>query len=131
MFLLALGATAAIAAERVVFEAPNDEIPTASDTEPRPGDPPLVWVEGALEELDESQLVVREGEGESLTLERLAAGATTFLRSDGESWRELATEETGALDAGGDVCVEALLDGRTLLALRVFLGSQCGPSGSA
>ncbi len=128
LFLIALGAAAAIAAERVVFDRGGREVPAASDTRPEPGDPPLVWVEGTIEELDDSQLEVRDGEGEALTLERLAAGATTFLRADGDVWRELGPNEVAALRAGEIACVETLLDDRTMLALHVYLDTECGPS---
>ena len=128
LLLLLLGAAGAIAAERVVFDERVAEAPAASDTRPEPGDPPLVWVEGTIEQLEESRLEIREGEGEALTLERLAAGATTFLRADGDVWRELGPDEVAALRAGETACVETLLDGRTLLALHVYLGTQCGPS---
>lgn len=128
LLLLVLGAAAAIAAERVLLDGPVGAPPRPADSEPQPGDPPLVWVEGTIEELDASHLEVREGEGEALTLERLAAGATAFLRAEGDAWRELGTAEVDALGAGEPACIESLLDGRTLLALNVYLGTECGPS---
>jgi hypothetical protein len=64
-------------------------------------------------------------------LERLAEGATDFYRLEGEGWRELSPEEVELLEVGERACVEALLDGGTFLALRVFLASSCGPSGPA
>jgi hypothetical protein len=102
--------------------------------EPGPGDPPVVWVAGTLETVDQGHLALREGrqrKGPRIRLERLGEGATGFYRLDGDVWRELSPEEVSELDAGETACVEALLDGRTLLALRVFLGSSCGPSGPA
>lgn len=126
---LVIGAAAAVAVDRVLL---SDTAPfggVAAGTEPGPGDPPLIWVDGTIEVLDDSHLEVREGEGESLRLERLAAGATAFLAPTEDGWRELVGTEVDELAAGDDACIESLLDGRTVLALRVFLGAECGPSG--
>ncbi len=130
LLLLLLGAAAAIAAERVVFDQRDGAPPAPADTRPEPGDPPLVWVGGVIEDLDGSQISVREGAAEPLTLERLAAGATRFFRADGDAWRELPSAEVSALRAGDEACVETLVDGRTLLALNVYLGAPCGPAGA-
>jgi hypothetical protein len=107
-------------------------LPTVSQNEPGPGDPPIVWIAGTVEVLEQGHLAVREGspgEGPRIRLERLAEGATDFYRLERQGWRELSAEEVDLLDVGDRACVEALLDGRTFLALRVFLGSSCGPSG--
>jgi hypothetical protein len=93
-----------------------------------------VWIAGTLEVLEQSHLAVREGsqaEGPRIRLERLAGGATDFYRLEGGGWRELSMEEVDLLDVGDRTCVEALLDGPTFLALRVFLDSSCGPSAPA
>jgi hypothetical protein len=131
--LIAMGAAGAIAVDRLVLE-PS---PTASGaapvtgSEPAPGSPPLVWLEGTMEEVSEGSLSVREGQGALVELERAAAGATRVFRLDDERWAELPDQEAGELEGGPRVCVEALLDGGTLLALRVFLDAGCGPAGPA
>lgn len=113
---------------------PSTTLPRVTQNEPGPGDPPVVWIAGTLEVLEQGHLSIREGgggEGPRIRLERLAEGATDFYRLDGEVWRELPPEEVDLLGVGERACVEALLDGQTLLALRVFLDSSCGPSGPA
>jgi hypothetical protein len=96
---------------------------------PGPEDPPVVWLDGTLEEASEATLVVRKGEGRPIPIERFAEGATVFLRPVNEGWTELSPAETAAVRAGPEVCVESLLDRGTFFALRVFLGSTCGPAG--
>jgi hypothetical protein len=113
---------------------PGPTLPGVTQNEPGAGDPPVVWVAGTLEVLEPGHLAIREGsrsEGPRIRLERLAEGATDFYRLDGEVWRELSTEQVDLLEVGERACVEALLDGQTFLALRVFLDSSCGPSGPA
>lgn len=128
---LLLGLTGCRSQEPV---APGRTLPTVSQNEPGPGDPPVVWIGGILEAVDQGQLALREGtrgQGPRIRLERLAEGATDFYRLEAEGWRELSPEEAELVQVGDHACVEALLDGRTFLALRVFLGSSCGPSGPA
>ena len=60
-----------------------------------------------------------------MSMTQLVEGATPFYRSSGNEWRRLASG--AALTTGGPACVETLMDGRNLLALRVFLGTGCGP----
>jgi hypothetical protein len=131
LLLIALGAAAAVAVDRLVLQettATGGGPPPVSGSEPGPGDPPVVWVDGTLERITGSELVVRVGRGPRLEVERFAAGATRFLRlTDGE-WSELAAEEVEAVRPGGRACVETLLDGRTFLAIRVFLSAGCGPA---
>jgi hypothetical protein len=88
----------------------------------------VVWLDGTLESITESELAVREGQGPRITIERFAAGATSFLRREGSGWRELSPDEVDSLEAGAATCVETLLDGGTFLALRVFLEADCGPA---
>ena len=130
LLLVAVGAALAISADRLVLRptASRDTPPPVAETEPGPGDPPLVWLDGTLETISDSALAVREGQGPRIRVERFAAGATAFLRQDGDGWRELSTGEVDALEAGQPACVETLLDGETFLALRVFLGADCGPA---
>jgi hypothetical protein len=128
---LVLGLTACRSQEP---EAPGRPLPTISQNEPGAGDPPVVWIGGILEVVEQGQLAVREGsqgQGPRIRLERLAQGATDFYRLETGGWRELSPDEADLIQVGDRVCVEALLDGRTFLALRVFLGSSCGPSGPA
>lgn len=130
LLLIALGAGAAVATDRFLLEeeAPALVIPPVSDSEPGPGDPPVVWVDGSLERIGESDLLVQVGTGPRIGVERFAAGATRFLRLDEEGWVELTAEEIAALRPGGRACLETLLDGRTFLAIRVFLSAGCGPA---
>jgi hypothetical protein len=130
VLLLALGAGAALAADRFLLEesAPARVVPPVSESEQGPGDPPVVWLDGTLERIGESELLVRVGRGPQIPVERFAAGATRFLRLDGARWVELAPEEIDAVGTGGRACLETLLDGRTFLAIRVFLSAGCGPA---
>lgn len=108
---------------------PREVLPAVSPNQPGPGDPPVVWLSGTLEEVQDGHIAVREGQGPRISLQRLAHGATAFFRLDPGGWRQLAEDEVDLLEVGVDTCVEALLDGDTFLALRVFLGAGCGPSG--
>jgi hypothetical protein len=128
--LIALGAGGALAVDRLVI-SPEPAVSGSTGvgrSEPAPGSPPLVWLDGTLEEIGDGSLAVREGEGARVDLERASAGGTRFYRLDDEGWTALSDEDAAAVDAGQRVCVEALLDGRNLLALRVFLGAGCVPA---
>jgi hypothetical protein len=132
ILLIGVGAAAAIAVDRLVLAPPPDPAgdPVVARSEAAPGSPPLVWVDGTLEEIEARSLAVREGPGGPVVeLDRAAAGATRFFRLDGEEWSSVAEDDIGPDAAGQRACVEALLDERTLLALRVFLGAGCGPTG--
>jgi hypothetical protein len=128
LVLLGLGAAGAVAADRLLLEPTGEERGTASipETEPRPGDPPLVWLEGELEEIGERGLVLRDGEGPRIEVERFAGAATRFYRLTNGRWLELAAD--AQVPPGGEACVEALLDEQAFLAVRVFLGTGCGPA---
>jgi hypothetical protein len=76
--------------------------------------------------LKADRLEVKETFGSVVTVRRLGGNATTFFRASGATWQR-ANPSTDAR-AGTKACVETLLDGRTLLALRVFLGADCGPA---
>jgi hypothetical protein len=85
-----------------------------------------VWVGGELTGLKPGRLELKEAFGSVVTLRRLGGDATSFFRVSGGTWQR-ADPKTEA-KVGTKACVETLMDGRTLLALRVFLGADCGPS---
>ncbi|HEX2030533.1 MAG TPA: hypothetical protein VHL78_03915 [Actinomycetota bacterium] len=129
--LIAIGAGAVLGVEALLGDerrsAPAGGPPGFAERPPQdPGDPPVVWVDGTVESLTADRVVLRAGEGPPVPLNRLGGGATSFLRLDGGTWRETDPGDGGDV-RGQPACVEAALDGRTLLALRVFLGSACGP----
>jgi len=128
-----MGAAAAFGVERLVLRptASGGTQPPVAESEPGPGDPPLVWLDGTLESITDADLALRDGQGPRIPIERFAAGATTFLRWEGGSWRELSEDEIEGLEAGTQACIETLLDGGTFLALRVFLAADCGPASEA
>jgi hypothetical protein len=126
LLLLAAGVAGGVAAERMLAEPASRAGPAdIPENEPGPGDPPLVWLEGELQEVGDTEMVLQDGDAEPIEVQRFAGTATRFYRLTGGKWRELT--EPGSVEAGGDVCVEALLDGEAFLAVRVFLGSGCGP----
>jgi hypothetical protein len=86
-----------------------------------------VWIGGTLSEVWTDRLVIHEPLGSVLTLRRLGQGATAFYHVSGERWDRLGAR--AQVGVGGSVCVESALDGTNLLALRVFLGASCGPTG--
>ncbi|MEX2459247.1 MAG: hypothetical protein WD770_09705 [Actinomycetota bacterium] len=106
-------------------------VPAAGDRSPVPGQPPIVWVGGLLQEIAENRLTVLGGSEDPAVLQRLAGGATRFLVADGDAWRELGEDEAAGISVGRRVCAEVLLDGSNLVALRVFLDAECGPTGAA
>ncbi|MGH2723861.1 MAG: hypothetical protein ACRDI0_06280 [Actinomycetota bacterium] len=132
LLLLSLGAAGAVAVERYVLEGAGDGppgLPALEDRAPRgPDDPPVVWLDGDLREVSTDRVTIRKGRGPQIRLQRLSEGATSFLRHTGGEWRSLTGDEIAALGAGERACVETLLDGRVFLALRVFIGVDCGPA---
>jgi hypothetical protein len=108
-------------------ESPSPPPPVPSDSgSPNPSQPPVVWIGGTLVEVARDSITVRETFGSVVTLQRLGRGATTFYEVVGGGWAEVS--DVGSVQAGQLACVETLLNGPTLLALRVFLGSSCGPA---
>jgi hypothetical protein len=87
--------------------------------------PPLVWVGGTLSAVAGDHLELREALGSTVNVKRLAEGATVFYRISGRRWRSLGPSEP--VEPGPEACVESLKSGSNLLALRVFLGADCGP----
>lgn len=130
LLLLGTGAAGAVAADRLLIGPiePTVGSPPISRTEPRPGDPPLVWVDGSLEDVGETQLLLRQGEGPTVTVERFAGHATRFFRPYGDEWRQLAEDEIAAIGTEDEACIEALVDGEAFLAIRVFLERICAPA---
>ena len=88
-----------------------------------PDSPPLIWVGGRLAGVAPERLEVLEASGPTIVLQRLGAGATAFFRAEDGAWRRADPPEA----PGEQACIETLMDGRTLLAIRVFLGADCGP----
>jgi hypothetical protein len=90
------------------------------------GQPPVVWIGGTLDEIGRDRLVITEAFGSVVTLQQLGQGATAFFQIVGGAWEQLS--EPSSAEVGQPACVEVLLNGQTLLALRVFLGATCGPA---
>jgi hypothetical protein len=86
----------------------------------------VIWVGGIVADVTDRQLVVKEALGPSVVLKRLGQDATAFFRAAGDGWERVDGSGVGN---GDETCVETLLDGENLLALRVFLGADCGPAG--
>ena len=91
-----------------------------------PSEPPSVWIAGILTDVTDAGIDVREPSGQDVTMQRLAAGTTSFYRVSNGAWAKLAP--AAQVSAGQTACIEALLAGTNLLALRVFLGVGCGPA---
>lgn len=91
-----------------------------------PDQPPVIWLAGTVLAVTTDRLELREGSGSIVTLLRLGQGATAFFRVSENRWVRLPPQE--GIERGELACVEALLDGSSLLALRVFLGAGCGPT---
>jgi len=91
-----------------------------------PDQPPVVWIAGTIDEVAADRIELREGSGSVVTLQRLGREATGIFRVSEEAWERLPPG--AAVAAGERACVETLMDGQTLLALRVFLGAGCGPA---
>jgi hypothetical protein len=101
-------------------------VPSDSERSADPSQPPVVWIGGTLVEVAADSITVRESFGSVVELQRLGRGATTFFEISGGAWAEVP--DGTSVEAGQAACVETLLNGPTLLALRVFLGASCGPA---
>jgi hypothetical protein len=82
-------------------------------------------VGGELTQLKADRLELKEAFGSVLTLRRLGRNATTFYRVSNGEWERV--DQATDVKTGTSACVETLMNGQTLLALRVFLGGDCGP----
>jgi hypothetical protein len=105
----------------VTNRGPLPPIPSESGS----GQAPVIWVGGTVTDITDRQLALKEALGPRVTLKRLGQDATAFFRVAGELWKRVEGSEVGK---GDQACVETLLDGENLLALRVFLGVDCGPA---
>ncbi|MDQ4005917.1 MAG: hypothetical protein M3135_06405, partial [Actinomycetota bacterium] len=67
LMLLAAGAAGGVVAERILFEpASSGDVAGIPENEPGPGDPPLIWLEGRLQEIGDSELVLQDGGAEPI-----------------------------------------------------------------
>jgi hypothetical protein len=124
-----------IAAAAIALSACSGDGPPATGLPPVPSfprqsaeadQPPVVWIGGTLTEVTATVIELREPFGSVVSLQRLGSEATGFFRVSGGTWERLPAGESVA--SGSEACVETLMDGPTLLALRVFLGVGCGPA---
>ena len=72
------------------------------------------------------RLELKEPFGSVVTLRLLGGNASAFFHVAGGAWQP--ADRKADATVGTTACVETLMNGRTLLALRVFLGADCGPS---
>jgi hypothetical protein len=91
-----------------------------------PNQPPVIWVGGELTDVGEDHLEILEASGSVVQIRRLGSGATSFFEIVEGRWARLP--EGAAPARGEEACVETLLDGTNMLALRVFVGARCGPA---
>jgi len=92
-----------------------------------PGQAPVVWVSGQSERVTGSRLSIVEDGGSPVAIRRLSEGATRFFVMKDGRYERLDETDALLIEVGTPLCVESLLDGRDLLALRVFIGAACGP----
>jgi hypothetical protein len=92
-----------------------------------PGQPPVVWISGQSVDVTGSRLTVVGRGGSKVVIRRLSRGATKFFVLHAAKFERMAEDDALLIEVGTPICVESLLDGRSLLALRVFVGAACGP----
>ncbi|MFL5796993.1 MAG: hypothetical protein ACJ77A_03550 [Actinomycetota bacterium] len=92
-----------------------------------PGQPPVVWISGQSADISASRLTVIGRGGSRAVVRRLSRGATKFFVLHEGRFERMAEDDALLVEAGTAMCVESLLDGRSLIALRVFVGAACGP----
>ena len=92
-----------------------------------PGRAPVVWITGRLRAIGQETVTVVEAAGARVVMRRLAEGATRFLGRSGSSWAPLGQDSVSALPGGTPVCAQTLRDRGIYLAIRVFVGAECGP----
>ena len=87
--------------------------------------PPVVWLGGTIVEARADRIRLQQGDGSIAALQRLPGSATKVFEIAGDAWAPVAP---GArVDGGKPACIETLMDGTNLVAIRVFLGAGCGP----
>jgi hypothetical protein len=85
----------------------------------------VTWLSGTIQDATTQAFRLRQGDGALVTVQRLAGSGTKLFRVSGSTWEQLASGST--VRNGQSACIETLLDGSNLVALRVFLGAGCGP----
>lgn len=131
VLVLLVAAAALPACGLFTDEEPAPPADSFEERSPVPGQPPLGWVSGRLQEIADDRITMLDPSQSDVVLQRLAEGATTFLAREDGGWRELTADEVASVQAGRAACAEVLLDGTNLVALRIFLDAGCGPSGDA
>ncbi|HEY7282094.1 MAG TPA: hypothetical protein VID47_10915 [Actinomycetota bacterium] len=96
-----------------------------------PGQEPLVWVSGQSVAVSPSRITIVENGGSKAVVHRLAEGTTRFFVLHGGRFESMPEADARHARPGTPICVESLLDGRRLVALKVFFGAACGPRTSA
>jgi hypothetical protein len=131
-FLARAVAVAAIVASSAACAQPGAESQGGVPPPPRTPDqnlgsnsPPVVWLGGSLVSVTPDRIGLRQADGSDAKLQRLAGSATRFLRVEGDAWK--AFVPAGGEAVGHPACIETLMDGSNLVAIRVFLDSGCGP----
>jgi hypothetical protein len=92
-----------------------------------PSQAPVVWISGQSEDVGLAKLTVVEAGGSRAIVHRLSEGATRFFVLHEGDFEAMPEADALLVQRGTAICVESLLDGRRLLALRVFVGAACGP----
>ena len=87
----------------------------------------MVWISGQSANVSGSRLTVIGRGGARAVIHRLAGGATKFFVLHEGRFERMSEDDALLIEVGTPMCVESLLDGRSLLALRVFVGAACGP----
>jgi hypothetical protein len=106
-------------------QGPVPPPPATPDQNLGSGSPPVVWLGGTLESIANDHIVLKQGDGSEASLQRLADSATKFLHVSGDAWKQFVPP---AGDANSRrACIETLMDGTNLVAIRVFVDVGCGP----
>jgi hypothetical protein len=108
---------------------PVEQLPHPSTGAPTvvPGQAPVVWVSGQSATVSTAKLTVVETGGSRAVVHRLSEGATRFFVLHTGRFEAMPEADALLVRQGTPMCVESLLDGKRLLALRVFVGAACGP----
>ncbi len=126
--LTLMGLSLTIASACNITPSAGGRVPPPPRTPARslgPDSPPVIWLGGTIRSVDAGRIRVREDDGSEASLQRLAGSATSFFRVEGGAWQRLDPSTGPAPE--GRACIETLMDGTNLVAIRVFLGAGCGP----